>query len=336
MAKPIPKYRAYTTGEMKSRSYIPDAGDIAESGNQMLCSNIKLSDVKSVLGLPDNKLSVLCAAGNQMNLWSCFSPVVRSINSQEIVNSMPVNNFSLGSWAGYNHEAVTPSRDYVQTSATATEGNSFEIAANITIGEVNFEPLNIYGLALAIYDGVSFVAADVVDMSTLKDGAELTVTCPGVSSDKSYTGKFYFINDAESFSEGSIIAKVPNCADFTIAVTVLQANYITVSAEGFLKDSDDQPLTADDCSFSSVNGTFGFPTIYRGTGDADISIYVRLVHQVDGEQDVVYILGPGGSYTANDRIPGDTLEFSSEGGSDPGPPYSSYGWRWEFLVETSS
>jgi hypothetical protein len=321
MGKELSTYRAYTTTTLKERSSIPLQLDINEGTGLIDCSNIKISHVRSILEASTYGLYALCRHAN-VNPWSGFGPTVRSIASQNIVNSVP-SVASLGSFAGYNHNAVAPSIQAKDTVKYPNNGASFDITADVVIGEARYyEELNILGVALAIYDGATFIAADVVDLSTITDIANLSVTCPGVNANKSYTGKLYFINNASSFNESYILAHIPNCSDFGVTVTVMQANSLDLQASGW---------TVVNAAFSSTTGWIGANSFSATSDHPGTEIRARITSQQTGlvvEEKVLW----SGDYTANTTLTGigDYLD------NNYNVPYPNYGFVFQLAVYESS
>ena len=147
MAKTVDAYRAYTPAELKSKADIPDAADIEIGVRTILCSNIKMSDVKSVLGETSDDLSVLCTSSN-VNKWSAYSPYTRDVsgtpniygNGATLRHNKPTSNYSLGSFAGYNHGANVPSITSTKhdDDLYMSSGGSDTFSCSVTIGELDF------------------------------------------------------------------------------------------------------------------------------------------------------------------------------------------------------
>ena len=325
-------YRSYSAATLKSRASIPSASDITANASNIDCVNIKASAVKSVLSASNYSLYDLCRHTN-VNHWSGFGPTIRGIDgSYDIINSDPTV-CKLGDFAGYNHSAPTPGWiDKASTEATiyVNSGSTTQVFFNVTIGELDYLDLGIYGVCFALYNGLTLIANTVVDIEDYENVIEeIGVETPTINSDTTYTGKIFFIDNATTFTGTQKVANVPNVTDASITILHRAANQIIVSAADF-QTSDHTPLIAADCSFNSTAGTFTFPAIHSSSSFTELNIMVRLTDVQTGlvDEEIVF----SGAYTAEDVIAGDTVSLTGGGG----PPYSGYGYTFEFLFEESA
>lgn len=209
-------YRAYTSAELKSRSSIPSAANITDMTTYIDCINISLAAVKNILG-STYSLYDICRHVN-IKKWSAFSPKIISISGNgqngEIVWNHPTS-YSLGSFAGYNHNAAIPS--YYNTNRTTTwsgpSGDTVTFECQFTLGELILTDLATTNGAIAftIWNGATYVAHAVRSLSTLKDSClaaqsrEFIVNFTGPTGSGGYyvdyTCKLYLI-DSGTYSYG--------------------------------------------------------------------------------------------------------------------------------------
>lgn len=241
MGKLIAKYRGFTPAAIKARADIPLQIDMVISGNNVDCSNISLNHVKNIIGAGNSNLYQLCRHDN-VNVWSGFGPTIRSVNAQALVSSKPTIA-SLGDFAGYNHQAVTPgwltgvpSGDIWLPSI----GGTPQFDAAIRVGEVRWQELGIIGVVHAIYDGETLVAYQGIDFEddlTQDDILDISITLPFTTVQKTYTGRIWLVNHLIDFTDSDIVCRLPNTADYSRQVRILPATTVVLDApEGFTAD----------------------------------------------------------------------------------------------------
>lgn len=117
---------------------ISDVSNIGQysltSGREYDATDIKMSEVRNVLGASSYSLKTLCLS-TQINEWAAFKPTRlthpsgMTISSSEFVYQKPndTSGYKLGDFAGYNHQAPTPdviegdsAIEYVADGTTAT------------------------------------------------------------------------------------------------------------------------------------------------------------------------------------------------------------------------
>jgi len=198
----------FTAADIQSRS--SHIGGEAVVGNDVAVTDIKISEVRSVLGESVNNLKGLNQSAN-INKYSNFSPfsIEAPFNSVVFNNTAP---FNLGDFACYNKDAVTPSIGVVGVEEGGTilihHCNSLPeyglIETDIHLGEIDYEGL---------YNGVnSFVVQveslgkdDVFQPAILADftkisnndiqvSTSVTIDLEGVTelSSREYTMSAYF------------------------------------------------------------------------------------------------------------------------------------------------
>lgn len=343
MGKIINAYRLFTATVIKARATIPNQGDMTVVSTTVECVDITMAKIKNGIGGANFSLGDLSQSGN-INLWSGFGPITRSIINGVLTNALNGAPHDMGEFAGYDHLAAAPNYPnsvhlasvYVWgvgataiKALTAVIGQPKYLAPDI----VNDE--SIVGVALALYNGATFLGAGITDLNDCAESADLTAETSAIYSDITITGKIFLVDSLSVFNQNgeNIRGTIPGLSNFNFNAIVLIANYITVSPEGFMT-SDDSVLEAGDCSFAASTGYFEFPTIHRHTDEGDLLVTAKLIHQIDGEMDSIVIFD--GAYTANTPITGDILEFSSITGVDPGPPYANQGWHVALVFETGT
>jgi hypothetical protein len=194
-------YRNYDSASMKTRSSIPTATDITTAASYIDCVNIKASVVYSTVGAAGYAFSQLMTATG-INHWSAFGPTVRTAPtsySGQITNTGdPTANYALGSFAGYNHNAVAPSWNSGNTTREfwVVSGDVLIIDCILDIGEILYSDILTnpgVGVAVAAWNGATCMAwkdkvitgtttgmTNLVDFSTTsttgKYGDRMTVT----------------------------------------------------------------------------------------------------------------------------------------------------------------
>jgi hypothetical protein len=221
MAKRIQKYRGYTVAELINRTDIPSSSSNIVSGvSYMDVYNVTTQDIGSVIGVNSHQVHTLCTSNN-INKWSAFSPYIRTVSgsgqSGIIQHSLPTGTTGslMGSFAGYNHFAVTPS--YYNTDRTTTVSTTANAVVNIscdfTLGELTITDndiqgiAEILGIAFCVFTGGTLVANQVRDIDSGKDewragtglGFQVTVSAPP-SGTQDYTCKLYFISSRTTYS----------------------------------------------------------------------------------------------------------------------------------------
>lgn len=187
------------------------------AGSTVDCTNITTTKIKSVLGASSNSVSALCQHSG-VNKYSGFSPVEWYISGTDLYNRVKTP-YTMGSFAGYNHSAVTPAFIGKTTNAAVYD---FPVPLTITAyfeaGELNYAAIdgNISKVVLKVYDGLTEIGSSSVSLSSIN--GSYILNCPityGWSSSHTLNAKLFLANNVES-----IIAylPIPNSA-WTIPVT---------------------------------------------------------------------------------------------------------------------
>ena len=340
MPKVLNTYRAFTATDINSR--MSDTCDHSINGSTCECTNVKMSKVKNVLGATGYSLANLCTHAN-INHWSGFGCTKRTVTGGVLVNGNMDSPYSLGNWAGYNHNAPIP--NFIGTGHLAPAriygaGATVTKALTVTIGEPKFKGADIsndqsaVGIALALFDGSTFKGFGITNLDDCGLTADLTAESSAIYATTTLIGKIYLCNSLSTFNQNlsNVVCKLSELADFNFDAIVLIANYINVQNIGFMNSSN-TVITESQCSFSSYNGTLSYPALHKGSDEAGLVIKAQLIHQIAGlvEEQIIF----SGDYTANDIIPAGTIYFTNSCEGD-GVPYSPYGFQFKLVFETGA
>lgn len=241
MPKTISAYRGYTSTAIYNRADIPDAADMSISGSNVNCNNIAtLEDVASVLGTSVKTVGGLCTNAN-VNPWSGFGPTTRSVSNRTLYNSTPSSNYSLGSFAGYNHQAVAPG--WIGSAPSGdiwiNAGGNADFVVDVNVGEVKWHEVanGIAGVTLAIYyasdSGLAGWGSRNFNASSVQnDVTSLTATLSGIGVERTYYGSVWLVDNTAEFDDTQIVCRVPNTSVFTKTVKIKPASYYYWDATG--------------------------------------------------------------------------------------------------------
>ena len=143
MPKIISAYGGRTATQIKANADIPKQADITISGNDLYCQNISQIDIHNVLKSSQFALVSLCTSP-RVNKWSGFGPYRFFCSSGFIEFYIP--EYSLGSFAGYNHDAVEargtgtykPISEYPYYYTSSTTTAEISIGTSLILGEIDF------------------------------------------------------------------------------------------------------------------------------------------------------------------------------------------------------
>lgn len=260
MGKVRTKYRGFTPTMMKAKADVPaTATDITVNTNDIDCVNIKMSDVKTVLGASTWSLYDLCRHAN-VNRWSGWGPIKREVVGGVLTNRVPTNaeGYSLGSFAGYNHGAPTPAYYSIthDDDQDVDAGSLATFSVILTLGEARLVDDDIIGvsdtdrgIALTVWDGGGNIltrldASQVVDIHDLKQSASYhdvdkervelvaTYTIPASETHAlEFPCKIYLTKDLTGFSddESDAICQFTEFADYTKKIIVRKANHVHIN-----------------------------------------------------------------------------------------------------------
>lgn len=114
MAKILNEYENNSAASIKARASIPIQPYMTVVGNTVECVTIPTSVIKGVLNVSDTSVGSLCMSEN-VNKFSHFSPVDLYRSSDGLVYRQVKTPFSMGNFAGYNHNAYPSSYFYSKT-----------------------------------------------------------------------------------------------------------------------------------------------------------------------------------------------------------------------------
>lgn len=241
MYKELSTYRAFTTSELKARASLPAQANIIEGAGKIQCSNINTTLIRNCVNGSSNKVSELCPHTN-INLWSGFGPIVRTVSNGWLVNS-PSSLHKMGDYMGYNHNAIAPHFDVSGEDETATmnPGGEFVFHCKADIGEVDYA--NIQGVnpgthvAFSVWKDGTYIDSRVKALSGMKNIADFDydaadrITVSNITEYSVYTCKIEIL-DHPSYDYTGLhtICQVPGLEDWETTIIVLAANHFYVSA----------------------------------------------------------------------------------------------------------
>jgi hypothetical protein len=328
MAKRIDTYRAYTTNEMKIRSDIPAQADISEQVGYINCSNIKLSEVKTLLSEANFSIYDCCNSAN-VNVWSNFAPVHRQVFGGTLSSDITIP-YHLGDFAGYNHTAVTPGWITGGLAAASADiwinsGSTPSFVASVVVSEIDFTTVDgasILGICLAIYDGASNIDGhDIQDLEALKDEVDLIAALDHtLTAEETFTGKIWFVSDLGDFTGAEAICRLPNTADYSVTVKIKAATHYHVI--------QDVPMGAADfvvtgAYFTLLTGTAGFTNATNVESFADLLIEAKLFNWLGVQVGTTATLYSG-AYTAGSSL-------GALNGVPLAGPIDDYGYECQIL-----
>jgi len=139
--KVISAYAGFTATDIKNRASIPLQADLVVNGTTVECRNITTTQVKNILGESVTGVGTLCSS-NLVNAWSGFSPREWYITNELAFASRIKTPYQLGSFAGYNHNAIAPGfmgASHITTfKYISNDANPYTISVGLQGGEINF------------------------------------------------------------------------------------------------------------------------------------------------------------------------------------------------------
>jgi len=279
-------YLGLTASQLKDRSSLPSAANIAVNASSISCKNLDTGAIPGVLGLSSYDLLALCKHAN-VNKWSEFKPGSLSINgSQEFEHSRP-DPQDPGEFCGYNHSAPTPSIDEGGGAGGSKsydyEGINILARVRMQMGEVNWPAISAditHLYCFLSYGGSEHFTLEYEITSTSLQyvGAEIDFD---ISADRSYSCAFWFGKPASKK-----IAKFPGFPSFTINVVYAVPADVEVTSISSI---------ANGLEYDRMNVTVGF-TNSGGAGAATVywELYNSSNVKIDeGSQSVSFAAGSG-------------------------------------------
>ena len=285
MNKIIGLHGSYTASQIKAKSSIPQQTNMSVVGNTVECINISVSQIKSVLSASTNAVSQLCNHAN-INRYSFYSPLEWS-DVNGLITFSPKYPYSLGNFAGYNHNASKPGIYSVVPSAI-NYGNGMkttDVTVNVKLGEMDLtkNPYSRY-IKAVVKDSGGVVRGssitEIAQMFTLDGGIgvlDLTITYYNTANTTFYVYVYLcdYNGGAEvafpDFSASTITGTWVDPASVTMSLSV--SGLITSVSAGLTYTAPDQyaieymmVYTDDRVEFTgNINLSY---TIYNASGVA--------------------------------------------------------------------
>ena len=169
MGKIISSYGGFSSTDIKNRAEIPLQADMVVTGNNVDCSNLNVTQIKNVLGESSTAVGGLCTSP-LVNKWSGFSPVEWYLSAGSFLNRVKIP-YSMGSFAGYNHGAV--SAGFMGGSHITTfkyisgDSTPHTISTGLQVGEINFPSMvGATHVKMVIKEGSTLVGSNLVAIGT--------------------------------------------------------------------------------------------------------------------------------------------------------------------------
>ena len=218
--KVISAYAGFTATDIKNRADIPLQSNMTVSGSNVNCVNITTTQVKNVLGETVTGVGALCSSP-LVNKWSGFGPTEWYVNAGSFLNRIKTP-YSMGSFAGYNHDAVPAGWMSTNESSKPTtfEYNTSEstkiLSGALQGGEINFPAMvGATHVKWVVKEGTNTVGSNIVSLNYWYNSYPIipvvTINITG-SGNKSYTSNLYLSNVA-----GDELCNYPNTAEWTIS-----------------------------------------------------------------------------------------------------------------------
>jgi len=298
MAKTITKYRGFTATQLKTRADIPEQANMTVSGNDLICTNIQVSDIKTELNSAYTDVWNLCRE-DKVNVWSGFGPTVRSVSGSDfsavLVNSKPTGA-TMGDFAGYNHTATTPGwttggKANAEADVWINSGSYATVISDITIGEVKYEGAD--GIVLVAFDGSSNIMAyGETAISSLSEVANLDAqSIDTITLDKTWTLKSYLkVGTIAAWDDiiSAVLYRCPNVDDATVHIKVKTATVLYYSLPS--------PWVQE--GSEGMNWTTGYFDIgmIACNQNKTIKIFAQLFDWTSTEIGIGYIVGDADNY----------------------------------------
>lgn len=221
MAKILYPYNGLTAAQIAAKA--SNTCTLTVSGSQVNCNDVTTAKIKSVLGSSSNAVSALCSS-SAVNKYSGFSPY-EYYNSGSVLASRLKQPYTMGSFCGYNHNAVTPystvNADALLESSYALQ--NYNLTIGIQLGEVNYSSTGFSDYLITV-DGVivstgllSSLNGDLISVVT-------PVTLPNQGETRTYNVQVWLgISDIHVNTQFTMLAK---STSFTVKVAPVFANHL--------------------------------------------------------------------------------------------------------------
>jgi len=192
MSKIINAYNGLTAQNIKDAAELPLQAYMSVNGATVECTHVPVTDIKNVLSSGSTAVSVLCSSGN-VNQWANFSSKEWYVISQVVTNRAKTP-YTMGSFAGYNHNAITPYSTFpypLNSFGSAAANTVVQVGCLINLGEYDWSKVNTKCFILA--DGAvvaSFLTSAIVANSEMN--VVLNLTAPAIGITKTYAIEVWF------------------------------------------------------------------------------------------------------------------------------------------------
>lgn len=221
MGKILAPYAGFTAAQIIAKS--SNTSDMVVSGTNVDCSNITVTKVKNVLGDGATSIGGLSTT-SRVNKWSGFGPVTYN-TSDNIVTPLFKTPYSLGNFAGYNHNAIVPYLyfPYPTNIRSSGEANKYQnIGCFINLGDVDWQTIWPNGTWFVTLSNdttkvASFTTASVVGNTEMN--IVLSLLAPAVGFTNSYTINTWIGNT----SGGALNGKLTQCSNKTVTIQIVMS-----------------------------------------------------------------------------------------------------------------
>ena len=322
MGKILTAYRGYTATEIKAKADIPAQANMSISEPSLDCWDISLNACADLVGDATHSLKETCLKANK---WSGFSPSHISYLNSGTLSATLRNElespYSLGAFAGYNHDAAVPSLDHYYFQSTVNQGSSATVDAYINIGEVRY-PSPAAGLALTLWNGANLLGFGITSLSNLEStNCFVTAETGALNANTTVTAKVFIIDSTTEFvANGSnVLCKVPNVADGS------QLIYALAATSFILEGIDAADVSGE--GYNLTNGTVSWDSAIYAQAYIGLEVRARLTNWNNSVNENILMFS--GDVSANTTFYPDTspAQFTTV----PIPAYGYY-IRLEFNV----
>jgi hypothetical protein len=287
MTKILDTYRGYTASELKSRSSIPSAGNITENATSISCNELSLDAIRTLLSVSGYDVTSIFNSTN-LNMWSAFAPVSRTVVDNVITNSYKTSE-SIEDFAGYNHTAMTPGwNNYEAATANINiiEGGTCTFSIDVNIGEVDYSTIPSAGIVGVMLMVVEAGSTDVVayGFTSIENATEIINiqgTTGSLSHEHSYDQYIYFANEIAPLTPEELLTpyltltsriacEVPNITSYARCTTViLEQFYLNLLGSWNVYGTND-PAEA---TINYISNNVQFTSIISKDADANPCIF---------------------------------------------------------------
>ena len=229
MAKTLTPYSGLTASGIVAKA-TSGICDLVVNGSNVDASNVSLNGVKNVIGDSAPSLAGVCQSAN-VNIYSGFSPRVWVMAST--VYSTPRTPYSLGSFAGYKHNASTPSLSCTNPiNLNSTYANaSYNLSLDLNLGEVNWAADLGYDYCIMKVNGntdtSSAFALSSYTANTTKN-VICSVTCPAAGGSSNFEVQAWF---GSSTNATGRLTPATASTTINVAIAAYYANHLIVDSQ---------------------------------------------------------------------------------------------------------